>query len=175
MLLDTIKRHDTEKIVKFVCIESLKSVPPSVHSVPALLTMPDKKMMFGKSVFDFLLLPGTGKIFSSKPKSDTQQSNPRSQEAPGNPAAFTLGAGSADSFASFENEAETSSLTDRVYTWATVTEPTQTINTNIPIQEDTRTKKDLPDIDYIRQQRELDLRGEPLNQVSLPPPSVTRG
>lgn len=65
-LLEEIKRKDVRGQVRLVSIEALRAggraLPPNIHSVPALLTLPDKNMMFGRPVFDYLFLPGSGKL-----------------------------------------------------------------------------------------------------------------
>jgi len=172
MLLDTIKRHDPDRRVKLVCIETLARVPSVIHSVPALMTLPEKKCMFGKAVFDYLLLPGSGKLLVAQPQQKQAEQN---QEGSSDPAAFVLGAGVSDNFSMYEEHAG-DNLGDRVYAWATLQDQSSSVNSqNMPFQEDTRTRKELPDVDYIRQQREIDLRGEQLvNPGSLPPPTATR-
>lgn len=61
MLLDTIKTYDKQNTVKLVCIEGLKNPLPQIHSVPAMV-IENKKLIFGKEVFDYLLLPRSGKL-----------------------------------------------------------------------------------------------------------------
>lgn len=184
MLLETIKRHDEDKTIRLLSIEVLKisnKLPPTIHSVPALMTLPEKKLMFGKAVFDYLLLPGSGKLLTgSKPVEQPVMLNQGNNGNNGSPAAFTLGASLSDSFSPFASgdnahqDYSNTQLDDRVYNWASVTEST-THNTNMrpPLHEDTRSKKDLPDIDLIRQQRDVELRGE-VNVTSMPNPVQTR-
>ena len=74
MLLDSVSRHDKNKIVKLVSIETLISenrLPPQIHSVPAMMIVLEKKFLYGKQVFDYLLLPGTGKLINQ----NTEESN----------------------------------------------------------------------------------------------------
>ena len=184
MLLETIKRHDEDKTIRLLSIEVLKmsnKLPPSIHSVPALMTLPEKQLMFGKAVFDFLLLPGSGKLLvSSKPVDKPAELQNKNEQMNGSPAAFTLGANLSDSFSPFSSgdnghhDFSNTQLDDRVYNWSSVTEPTtQTTSQHPPLQEDTRNRKELPDIDFIRQQRDVDLRGE-VNVTSMPPATPTR-
>jgi len=67
MLIETIKNKDKEKTIKLVCVEVFKSngknVPSQIHSVPALITLPNKNILFGKDVFDYLLSPSKGKLY----------------------------------------------------------------------------------------------------------------
>jgi hypothetical protein len=70
MLLETIQRADAAgKIVKLISVEALRAagklIPPAVHSVPAMMLMPSKRWLYGKAVFDHLLMPGRGALVSS--------------------------------------------------------------------------------------------------------------
>lgn len=68
MLLDSVRRLDTNGSVKQINIESLKHTHPNVYqqlqAVPALMILPSKELIYGKAVFDFLLLPTRGKLVS---------------------------------------------------------------------------------------------------------------
>lgn len=184
MLLETVKRHDENKTIRLLSIEVLKmanKLPPTIHSVPALMTLPEKKLMFGKAVFDYLLLPGSGKLLvGSKPADKPVIINTNSDGANGSPAAFTLGANLSDNFSPFTSGDNThhdysnTQLDDRVYNWASVSEVTeQNQSMRQPLHEDTRSRKELPDIDIIRQQRDVELRGE-VNVASMPTPLASR-
>jgi len=65
-LLDEIKRRDTNGDVKLVSIETLKAskrpIPSVIHSVPALMILPNKEVLFGRAVFDYLFLPRSGRL-----------------------------------------------------------------------------------------------------------------
>jgi hypothetical protein len=67
--LETIQKHDKNKTVKTVSIDTLRSmqkpIDPKIHSVPALLLLNTKEYIFGKAVFDYLLLPNRGILFAS--------------------------------------------------------------------------------------------------------------
>ena len=69
MLLDSVRRLDVNGAVKQVNIESLKHTHPNLfqqlQAVPALMTLPSKDILYGKAVFDYLLLPTRGKLVSS--------------------------------------------------------------------------------------------------------------
>lgn len=177
MLLDTIRRHDQKNTIKLLSIEALKAsnkLPKSIHSVPALMTLPEKQLMFGKQVFDYLLLPGSGKLLSMSAPAEEQSSKPIGQPTSmGNPSAFTLGANLSDNFSSIADDGASNQLDDRVYNWSNINQIGTQSLPDMPLQEDTRVKKDLPDIDYIRQQREVDLRGD-VDVNSMPHPAATR-
>jgi hypothetical protein len=70
MLLEHIKRYDKEKVIKLVSIDDLRSkninIETKIHSVPAFMILPSKELLFGKSVFDHLLLPGRGILCSTQ-------------------------------------------------------------------------------------------------------------
>ncbi len=173
MLLDTIKRHDPQGTIKVVSIDRLraegKQVPAQIHSVPALMILPSREMMFGKKVFDYLLLPGSGKLLAPAPTPPNSGSTDASE--PDQPSAFALGAGT-DAFSMIDSE---DAFSDRAYSWTPIQENHETGVDPLLLQEESRTKKSLPDMDAIMQQRELDLRGEiNLNVKQLSPPTSTR-
>ena len=70
MLLEHIKRYDKEKVIKLVSIDDLRNkninIESKIHSVPAFMILPSKELLFGKSVFDHLLLPGRGILCSTQ-------------------------------------------------------------------------------------------------------------
>lgn len=77
MLMDSIKRFDVDKMVKLVNILDLQRTHPSVFQqlkmVPALMILPSREILYGKTVFDYLLLPSRGKLVI--PRSSTQNQN----------------------------------------------------------------------------------------------------
>lgn len=189
MLLDTIERHDTQKLIKIVSIEALKAkgqiVPPQIKVVPALILMPSKEILFGKGVFDYLLLPGKGKLLTSVgsgPKPGSNNLNnavPQVSFNPEEPAAYSItGMGLSDAFSSIEDhEQPQGGLNDRSYAWTTIDttqEDKASVFANNPYQEETRAKKMLPDIDTIKIQRDMELTQNDLNTTQLLPPSCTR-
>jgi hypothetical protein len=188
MLLDTIKRHDVQKTIRLLSVEALRAVgklPSVIHSVPALMTPADKKVMFGKTVFDFLLLPGSGILLKSQ-ESKSEASHGGIGSIDGEPSAFSLGSGSSDLFSPFaaDDNAKVDDITfgDRLYTWTNFNDTTlsaslaPTNGSDVPYQEETRGKISLPDIEYIKQQRDMDLRGgEPVvNLANMPQATPTR-
>lgn len=70
MLLDNVSRYDKDKKIKLVPIDELKkqniNIEKRIHTVPAFMILPSKEILFGKDVFDYLLLPGRGILCSSQ-------------------------------------------------------------------------------------------------------------
>ena len=187
MLLDTIKRHDSKGMVKLACIENLRAkgtpIPSNVHSVPALLLLPSKKILFGKQVFDHLLLPGSGKLLvgvSPSPggQGDTQVDEAKNAPSFSEPMAYSIQmSGGSDKFSMIEESNHPmQGLDDRSYNWTGIqgNTPEPTVFANAPFQEETRSKKGLPDLDSYRAQREMDLKQSDLNTNQLLPPTFTR-
>ena len=136
MLLEHIKRYDKEKIIKLVSIDDLRSknmnIETKIHSVPAFMILPSKELLFGKAVFDHLLLPGRGILCSSQ---NTRLEKPvgsagtgetdiiplaNTSENDNEPLAFTLNSASfSDNFSIIEDE--TKELNDKNYKWDFIT------------------------------------------------------
>ena len=162
MLLDHIKRYDKEKIIKLVSIDDLRSkninIETKIHSVPAFMILPSKELIFGKAVFDHLLLPGRGILCSSQ---NTRMEKTgiaggagiagepdiiplaNTSEPDNEPLAFTLNTASfSDNFSIIEDE--TREMNDKNYKWDFITNDNnlsdgiQNININI---DDTTTSK----------------------------------
>jgi|APGre2960657373_1045057.scaffolds.fasta_scaffold00081_33 hypothetical protein len=168
MLLDSVKRYDTNGAVKLCCVEQIRKSNPKVlqriSMVPALILSPtggSKEILFGKDVFDFLLLPNRGRLM--QPSLSKKEESPQSitTSAPINvvqdgPDGFELTA-SAGNFTFIENEAEIPNALGHL--WSSVNEdkpigelaPTQAINS------DQRSKKDLPTMESIMAQRDNDV------------------
>jgi len=70
MLIDNIKRYDVDKKIKLVSIDELLAkninIEDKIHSVPAFMILPSKELLFGKEVFDYLLLPGRGLLYQAQ-------------------------------------------------------------------------------------------------------------
>lgn len=66
MLLDSVQRMDAKGVVKKVCIDTLRQTHPGLYkqlnAVPALMLLPSREILYGKQVFDYLLLPSRGKL-----------------------------------------------------------------------------------------------------------------
>lgn len=166
MLLETVRRHDAQNEIRTVSIESLRAsghkVPPQIHAVPALMIKENGSakptFMYGKAVFDFLLLPGTGLLM--RPRAKTAQSRQASeQQNPFESMAFSINhtKQSTDNFAPIDDS--DGALSDRGYAWTNI----QDIAHSTPdkqlsiMAEETRTKKALPDISTFRAQRDVEL------------------
>lgn len=141
MLLEHIKRYDKEKIIKLVSIDDLRAknigIESKIHSVPAFMILPSKELLFGKAVFDHLLLPGRGILCSTQntrldktgsgsgtgdndiiPLANTDGGKGSVDD--GEPLAFTLNSASfSDSFSNIEDD--TKELTDKNYRWDFIT------------------------------------------------------
>jgi hypothetical protein len=141
MLLDHIKRYDKEKIIKLVSIDDLRAknigIESKIHSVPAFMILPSKELLFGKAVFDHLLLPGRGILCSTQNTrldktgsvagtSDNEMiplvntGNGSGSDKDGEPLAFTLNSASfSDNFSNIEDD--TKELSDKNYRWDFIT------------------------------------------------------
>ena len=146
MLLEHIKRYDKEKVIKLVSIDDLRNkninIESKIHSVPAFMILPSKELLFGKAVFDYLLLPGRGILCSTqstrldKAISGENDMIPLANTGNGTlgtstgtasgtsddcePMAFTLNTASfSDNFSIIEDE--TKELNDKNYNWDFIT------------------------------------------------------
>ena len=186
MLLETIKRHNAEEFIKCISIDVLRAVGknlPQIHSVPALLILPQNEIIFGKSVFDYLLLPKTGKLFNppEKTNSQSQKSKGGADTVSSEPKSFSImssSSGFSDNFAMIDENPEISNfgLDDRVYGWATI-DNSDTNNTPIKNEitaTETRSKKEAVNLDEYRARRALELDQNHLNTTQLLPPTTSR-
>ena len=180
MLLEHIKRYDKEKIIKLVSIDDLRNknynIESKIHSVPAFMILPSKELLFGKAVFDHLLLPGRGILCGSQntrmdktgiggsstttggtvendviPLANTN-SNSDTDEGP---LAFTLNTASfSDNFSIIEDE--TMVLNDKNYNWDLITNDNN-ISDGIPNMnnnDDTKNNKNLQSMEELIKLRE---------------------
>ena len=181
ILLETIKRHDKNKIVKLVSVDLLrnlkKPIDPKIDSVPALLLLNgggagNKEYLFGKAVFDYLLLPNRGVLFSgqttrddkrtSRP-SDTMGATVATPASPDEPMAFTLGAISAEQFASID-DGNDNMISDKNYNWDRIDNDNasmaSTVITGLTADSggpDEGKKNKLPTMEEIMKQRASDI------------------
>lgn len=137
MLLEHIKRYDTDKIIKLVSIDVLRNrqinVESKIHAVPALMLMPSKEVIFGKAVFDHLLLPPRGLLCSGQStRNDKNTKKENALEVPdssitkpsadiangGEPAAFSLSSVLSDNFSNINDTVDT--IIDKNYKWDTI-------------------------------------------------------
>jgi hypothetical protein len=76
MLIETLKTLDKQKQVKLVSVDYLKSnqiiFDARITHVPAMLLPDFNKIIFGKEVFDHLLLPGKGVLLKPSNNTNTQ-------------------------------------------------------------------------------------------------------
>jgi len=164
VLLETISRHDKDKKIKTVSIDLLrtlnKPIDPKIQSVPALLLLNTKEYLFGKAVFDYLLLPNRGVLFSGQSsredkKLESTLNNPSdsSKESIDEPLSFSLGTIMSDKFSPIdENE---NSLSNNNYSWDIINEAESTISqeTIDKFSNDDSNKKNLPSMEDIMKQR----------------------
>lgn len=184
MLLDTIQRLQANSI-KLVSVEGLRQsgrkVPPQVHSVPALMIMPSKQLVFGKNVFDYLLLPGKGVLTTgmAQPKPAAALGGTGPEEPPGEPQAFTMNLtnSSGDNFAFIEDD---NSNSHRNYTWTHIEDVPAAPNPGltpseagaVALQSNTRVKKEILDLEEFKARRAEDLNVV-VNTNVTPPPAIT--
>lgn len=151
MLIETLKTLDKQKLVKLISVDYLKSnqiiFDVRITHVPAMLLTDLNKIIFGKEVFDHLLLPGKGVLL--KPTTTNLQSALDLSEPSG-----------LDSFISqsYENIDENDNyLTGPVTIWENLNTQTNVIQPNIkPIgNTDTeKSNKQLPSLAEIQKMRE---------------------
>ena len=179
VLLDTIKRHDTKKTIKLVVIDAIvNKISHKIKAVPALMFMPSKEIIYGKAVFDYLLLPNRGYLFANSNTREKQEvsssiNSPvplNKQENIDEPMSFTLGAISSDNFSNItdDNINSMNINDDKLYKWGIITDDTNitstinttnttnttNTNTNTTQLESEKTSKKLPSIDELQKQRE---------------------
>jgi hypothetical protein len=188
LLLETIKRYNGTKFIKLLSIDILKAANknlPQIHSVPALLIYPEKHILFGKQVFDYLLLPKTGKLLINQEQNEINQDNSNNlndnmnanQSAANNmsnekePASFSINShGLSDSFAMIEDDTNINmnGLNDRSYNWTSL-DMNESIKPDInDFSIETRAKKSEINLSELRSQRALELEQSDLNKCQLP-------
>jgi hypothetical protein len=176
MLLDTIQRLQVKSIT-LVSVDSLRSngkkVPPQIHSVPALMLMPSKQILFGKQVFDYLLLPGKGVLTMGTVSQ--KGASLGTEAAPTEPQAFTMhmSSVSGDNYA-FIEDGKNGHENHRRYAWSSIeaVSGTESAPTNASLQSNTRVKKEMLDLEEFKARRAEDLNVV-INTNVTPPPAVT--
>lgn len=135
VLLETIDKHDSNKIIKKISLDTFRNNNYNIHelidSVPALIIDPKKivkkDILFGKQVFDHLLLPNRGALFNkenntrlNKEKKDQINDNNiiknNDNDDNDGPYAFTLGSSLSDNFSSLDENSD-NLLKDKQYNW----------------------------------------------------------
>ena len=186
MLIETIKRHDSKGMIKLACIENIRAtkgkIPSQITHVPALMILPTKKLIFGKNVFDYLLLPNQGILMMQPPEEkENVKDTTFNEKELGEPFAFSFNNNSSYSD-SFSEITETNKsfndgdlLKDRTYNWTLIEdEPPEIKEINsLNMQEETRVRKTL-DLDAYKIERDLALKQNDLNQAQLPVAENTR-
>ena len=152
MLIETLKTLDKQKQVKLVSVDYLKSnqiiFDARITHVPAMLLPDFNKIIFGKEVFDHLLLPGKGVLLKPSNNTNTQSTVDLSEP-------FGL-----DSYISqsYENIDENDNyLTGPVTIWENLDAPTNVIQPDVKPIGNTDTEKShkqLPSLAEIQKMRE---------------------
>lgn len=170
VLLDTIKRHDTKKTIKLVCVDTIINlIKTKIKSVPALMFLPTKETIYGKAVFDYLLLPNRGYLFTSnntrEKSSNENQNSSINSPVPLNikneidePLGFTLGTVLNDKFSNInDNDINSINLdNNKNYVWDLINENEKQ---QIPIDKiandyKTKTDKTLPSLEELTRERD---------------------
>lgn len=163
VLLDTIKRHDTKKTIKLVCIDTKISIVKSkITNVPALMFLPTKEVIYGKAVFDYLLLPNRGYLFSNNSTRDKGNSDSSSLGAPvplnnqvsvDEPHAFSLGSVLSDSYSDIDDK-NTTIFVNKNYKWDLIDGSSSAPPP--PVDKDFKEKADkkLPSLEELTKERE---------------------
>ena len=163
VLLDTIKRHDSKKTIKLVCIDTKINILKNIiKNVPALMFLPTKEIIYGKAVFDYLLLPNRGYLFTSKSgRNNKEEPSSLSSPVPINekknedePEAFSLGSIYADNFSSID---ENNIINNKIYNWDYIDNDNRNINIEREFKEkstENNSNKKLPSIEELTRERE---------------------
>lgn len=170
MLIDSVKRLDANSKIKLYNIDSYTR-PKRISSVPALLILPEKNIIYGRQVFDHLLLPGRGVLVTggeSQPSASAASTSENRE-----PVGFsTIKARTSSSFAKID-ETEAIPLGSHSDSWAwmgadetkptpkpTTQTTTQSSKQGSPFSIETRdtSARALPDISDIMARREHDLK-----------------
>lgn len=105
------------------------NIEDKIHSVPALMFLPSKEIIFGKAVFDYLLLPNRGFLFSNNSTRDKEQNEVSSSINspvplnntldPNEPMAFALGSILSDRFSIIDDDNNNSMNinNNKIYNW----------------------------------------------------------
>ena len=158
LLIDNIKRHNADKFFKLVDVSHYKNkLPPQIHSVPAMMFKETKKLIFGKQVFDYLLLPNKGFLLTFKTEDQTDPSLEATTDTPSSFSLFNNTSSFGDNFA-FIGESENTGTAEKSYTWCSINENIKIETPEDPNMEKGTTKKDIPDIATLRSERETEIK-----------------
>ena len=174
ILIETINKHDTKNIIKKISVDTLRingyNIDSMIQSVPALVLLQKDKdeieqILYGKQVFDHLLLPNRGVLFTQdnntrlnkveKDHLDKNNINNDDNIINIDPMAFTLKTSLSDNFSLIDEEAD-NLLTDKNYNWDLITNDNNITNMEA-VTNDTvlnpvssvndKNEKNLPSID----------------------------
>lgn len=164
VLIDTIKKHDTKKTIKLVCIDTIvNTIKHKITNVPALMFMPTKELIYGKAVFDYLLLPNRGYLFTSnntREKTATNNSQQPLNNSPSTgdePMAFSLGSILTDNFSNIDDDNINSMNVnnDKIYNWDFIDNSNNnTMEKEYKAQSTKSENKKLPSLEELTQERE---------------------
>lgn len=153
MLIETLKTLDKQKQVKLISVDYLKSnqiiFDARITHVPAMLLPDFNKIIFGKEVFDHLLLPGKGVLLKPS-NTNTQSTSVLDSSEPSGLNSYIS--------QSYENIDENDNyLTGPVTIWENLDTPTNVIQPDIKPVGNTDTEKShkqLPSLAEIQKMRE---------------------
>ena len=178
MLMDQLERYSAKKYFKLINVEKLLSkgmkLPADVHVVPALMILPSKKVLVGKPLFDYLLLPNKGFIFTiEQSKATTDIKTPISDD----PIAFGFNQSAGDGFSFIEDGMHNTNDEHKQYSWASLHEnvaiETPKEDDYVKEEKQSARKQKMPDISILQSERASDLQNY-LNNTALPPASSDR-
>jgi len=153
MLIETLKTLDKQKQVKLISVDYLKSnqiiFDVRITHVPAMLLPDFNKIIFGKEVFDHLLLPGKG-VLLKPTNTNSQSANVLDLSEPSGIDSYIS--------QSYENIDDNDNyLTGPVTIWENLNEKTNVIQPDIKPIGNTDTEKShkqLPSLAEIQKMRE---------------------
>lgn len=184
ILIETINKHDSNNIIKKISVDTLRingyNIDSMIHSVPALVLLQKDKdeieqILYGKQVFDHLLLPNRGILFTQdnntrlnkaeKDHLDKKDINSDDNIINIDPMAFTLKTSLSDNFSLIDEEAD-NLLTDKNYNWDLITNNNNITNMEA-VTNDTvlnpissvndKNEKNLPSIEELLSKRQKDI------------------
>ena len=162
MLVDSIRRYNAITYFKLVNIENCKvkgiQIPSKIHSVPALMFLDDSKtILFGKQVFDFLLLPNKGFLFNLPKKEVSKESKNNNNETSDELVPYHFNQNSLGDSFSFIEENEVIDK-HKQYGWSDINLDIKIQTSSESLNTETRSKKGLPDLGTLQSERDLALQ-----------------
>lgn len=160
-LLEAIKRHDTNNIVKTVSIDNLRNkgykFEHKIHSVPAMYFEDTKETIYGKAVFDYLLLPNRGKLLVNTNTKERDKNIPKEDKFEGEPLGFTLNNITSQVFENINEEEDEKS--DLNFSWTPLESNILKNNTDVidKVTKSDENDKKIPSMEEIMLKREKDL------------------